>query len=337
MRHGRMMSGETILNLGKKVLAALFRPPRSKPVDWPDGKAFAFTIIDDTDEATIEKIRPIYNLLYTLGMRTTKTTWVWPTNEPGDPANSGDTLSEAIYRDFLIDLQARGFEIVFHGARGGSSKRSETLAALEKFKEVLGHYPKIHINHSMNRENLYWGKHKLDFLPLRILYRLFQRSEFSGHVADSEYFWGDVAQAEITYVKNFHFHEIDVMQVYPAVPYRDYKRPYVNYWFYSSDGSDLDTFSRLLAHDNLDRLEHKGGLCIVYTHFGRGFCRNGAVNERVVERLEDVVSRNGWYAPAGEILDFLRDRRRGEAGITGKNRIYLELRWAWEKLLKGQS
>ena len=42
---------------------------------WPEDKAFAFTIIDDTDYATIENIKPVYDFLYDAGLKTTKTVW----------------------------------------------------------------------------------------------------------------------------------------------------------------------------------------------------------------------------------------------------------------------
>src|SRR6185436_5946929 len=42
---------------------------------FPGGARFAFTVMDDTDVATVENIRPIYRLFESLGMRTTKTVW----------------------------------------------------------------------------------------------------------------------------------------------------------------------------------------------------------------------------------------------------------------------
>ena len=44
-------------------------------VRWPQGKSFAFTIVDDTDESTIENTKPVYDVLAGLGFRTTKTVW----------------------------------------------------------------------------------------------------------------------------------------------------------------------------------------------------------------------------------------------------------------------
>ena len=52
--------------------------PRSRPanaVDWPGGKAFAFSVVDDTDGATLEDVPSVYGLLADLGFRTTKSVW----------------------------------------------------------------------------------------------------------------------------------------------------------------------------------------------------------------------------------------------------------------------
>ena len=51
-------------------------PPTAPKITWPDGKAFAFTIFDDTDFATVEKVGPVYSLLADCGLRTTKSCWV---------------------------------------------------------------------------------------------------------------------------------------------------------------------------------------------------------------------------------------------------------------------
>src|SRR6202040_3687090 len=51
------------------------RPSPDASRTFPGGKRFALTIIDDTDVATVENLKPIYDLLYESGMRTTKTVW----------------------------------------------------------------------------------------------------------------------------------------------------------------------------------------------------------------------------------------------------------------------
>ncbi len=309
-------------------------PPKYEPISFPDGKKFAFTICDDTDMATIENITPVYDCLYELGLRTTKTVWVLPTNEPESWPNLGETLSDSAYTAFILDLQEKGFEIALHGPRGGSTKRPEIIKAIEIFNEIIGHYPKIHINHYMNKDNLYWGAHKLDFFPLMILYDWVKQEKKSyGHIPESDYFWGDIAQKHITYVVNFSFYEINIAKINPLIPYHNPEKPYVNYWFHTSYGSSVEEFNKLLCAENLDKLEREGGVCFVYTHFAYGFCTDGVLNETTKERLQDLASRDGWFVPASEILDYLKENHQGDYKLNFRQRIYIELRWVLERIL----
>ena len=110
------------------------------PVTWPEGKQFAFTVFDDTDLGTLTNVGPVYAFLADCGYRTAKSCWAFR----GDPAkgkNPGETLDDLDYRNWLLDLQSKGFEIGWHGATWHSSPRERTIAALERFAEVFGHYP----------------------------------------------------------------------------------------------------------------------------------------------------------------------------------------------------
>jgi hypothetical protein len=331
----RIILSVLILTIVFCLIVGIFLiPPEYGPIAFPDGKKFAFTICDDTDMATVENIKPVYDYLYDLGMRTTKTVWVLPTNDSLAWPNRGETLNDSAYTRFILDLKEKGFEIALHGCRGGSSQRAEIINSLENYNDIIGEYPKIHINHYINKDNLYWGVDKLDLIPLKILYILSKANEKSyGHIPESEYFWGDVARNHISYVVNFSFNDINTYKVNPLMPYYDPEKSYVNYWFHTSYGSDVNEFNELLGEENLDRLEEEGGICIVYTHFAYGFCVDGILNEVTRERLQDLAGRDGWFVPAGEILDFLKQRHRGNDELTFRQKIYIELRWTLERIL----
>jgi hypothetical protein len=79
--------------------------------NWPEGKRFAFTVVDDTDLSTVENIAPVYRLLQECGMRTTKTVWVYPSRD----RFTGDCLQDSDYLSFVKQLKADGFEIGLHG------------------------------------------------------------------------------------------------------------------------------------------------------------------------------------------------------------------------------
>src|SRR5690348_1052098 len=90
-------------------------------------------------------------------MRTTKS--VWPLRGPGNPGVKidGGCLDDPGYLKFVLDLKGRGFEIALHGVQNGSAERQRIRQGLERFRDLLGDYPRLHTNHSRNRDSIYWG------------------------------------------------------------------------------------------------------------------------------------------------------------------------------------
>jgi hypothetical protein len=299
---------------------------------FPEGKRFAFTVMDDTDVATVENVQPIYRLLESLGLRTTKTVWPVRCEEGYGDFWFSETLDDPHYRDFVIDLQARGFEIAFHGATMQTSARERTARALERFRCTFGAPPRVYANHSYNRENVYWGVERLDDPLLRLLFgRAFGQpsDRYTGHRPESPYWWGDLCAEQIEYVRNLTFSDINLLRINPSLPYRDPKRPYVRWWFSATDAGDVHAFNHLLRPENQDRLEAEGGVCIVATHFGKGFYRKGNLNPETRQLLESLAARNGWFRPVGEVLDWLRAQRASE-GLPPREWRRMQWRWAWD-------
>ena len=121
-------------------------------ISFPGNHRFAFTVFDDTDNATIANTRPVYDFLAQHGFRTTKSVWV---DLPRGPP-SGSCLKDDAYRDWICQLEADGFEIGFHGVGDGDFTRDEILSGVEFFRNTLGHYPRVHANHQNNSHNVYW-------------------------------------------------------------------------------------------------------------------------------------------------------------------------------------
>ena len=305
-------------------------------LEFPDGKRFAFTILDDTDVATTANVMPIYRLLESLGMRTTKT--VWPVGCPEGSPNfsTSDTLEDAEYRAFVVDLQRRGFEIASHGATMESSPRERTLAALARFRELFGADPKVHANHSYNRENVYWGLARIDDPILRLMYRRTNGRPpgwYEGDRPGSPWWWGDVCAERISYVRNLTFDTLNLATINPSMPYHDPKRPLVRWWFSSTDAESVTEFNRLLEPARVSALEREGGYCIVATHLGKGFVQGGEVHPLTRQRLEALASRPGWFCTTGELLDFLRERRTG-SGLPSAEWRRMQWRWATDLMTR---
>src|SRR5262245_66439540 len=137
-----------------------------KRLAFPDGRRFAFTIMDDTDVATVANLGPVYQLLTDLEMRTTKT--VWPVDCPEGSKNyaSSSTLEDPEYVDFVLGLESAGFEIAYHGATMESSRRERTARAIDKFLTLFRTPPRVYANHGYNIEHLYWGAGRTDIALL---------------------------------------------------------------------------------------------------------------------------------------------------------------------------
>jgi len=292
--------------------------------------------MDDTDVATLANVRPVYRLLDELGFRTTKT--VWPVGCPEGSPNFGssETLEDPAYLDFVLGLQARGFEIAHHGATMESSPRERTEQALARFRELFGGPPRVYANHALNRENLYWGAARLDDPILRALFRRVEGQQpdyYQGHVAGSPWFWGDLA-GQITYIRNLTFSDINLCRVNPSMPYRDPCRPEIPWWFSASDAEDVHAFNSLISPSAQDRLESEGGVCIVATHLGKGFTDDGVVNSDMRRLLERLAAKPGWFVPVGELLDWLRKTREASPLLPRGEWRGMQWRWALDLALR---
>jgi hypothetical protein len=192
-------------------------------------------------------------------------------------------------------------------------------------------------NHTGCGENIYWGSARLSGV-YRVLYNVlnlrlngYRKVISQGHIEGSPLFWGDFCKAQIKYVRNFVFGDINTLKACPVMPYHDPARPLVNYWFASSEGSNIDFFNATLSEEHQDRLASERGACIMYTHFASGFQQKGRMNERFKVLMERLSKMNGWFVPVGTLLDYILSTR-GHRVITSKERSILEGRWMWHKI-----
>jgi len=290
---------------------------------FPEGKDFAVSFIDDTDLSTRKSIEPVYDFLHSMNIKGTKTVWTIKQRRTSafkrrdeKPINSnvhsGSTLENPDYLSFILNLRKEGFEIALHGVAAGNSYRDEIIEGINRFREIFGEYPRMNVFHERNIENLYAGNAKLDFWPFKILEKLTDNSAYQGHIKGSPYFWGDIAAKTIKYMRlPFHtISEVNTLKVNPRMPFHDQRRPYVNYWFSSSDGSDCQRFIQLLSKNNIDKLKREKGACLIYTHFAKGFAEKKNGHYRLKKGFVDVIMNlagcsNVWLPTASELLDRL--------------------------------
>jgi hypothetical protein len=305
-------------------------------VTWPEGRRFAFTIFDDPDAQQLEGTRLVYSFLADLGIRTTVAVWpVAPRRKPNSP---GETCANPAYRNFLLELKERGFEIAFHNATPHSSTREETIEAVDVFERYFAASPSSMANH-YNEEAIYWGTARLTGWR-RVVYDLATRGKnsgrFFGHIEGHPTFWGDVCQKRIRYCRNFVFSNINTLNACPWMPYSDPLRPYVARWFSASEGNNARAFLATIHDRHQDRLEEQGGACIMYTHFGHGFVNDGKLDPEFRRLMVRLARKGGWFVPTSTLLDFLAEER-GITVLNDQRRRSLETHWLWEKLFRGTS
>ena len=312
-----------------------FAAPR---IQWPEGKTFAFTIFDDPDFQTVERAGPVYDYLSDLGFRTTK--GAWPGDDSLPDAERRVTCADRAYFAWVQKLQERGFEIGWHGTSPRTSLRPETLAGFERFRELFGNWPKTMSQHYDCSENLYWGDDRLTSPSHRFVYNVLTRwkyhSTYYGHVPGHPMYWSDLCRERVTYVRNFVFSNINTLAACPFMPYHDPARPDVNYWYSSSEGHNVDSFTAMLSEPNQDRLEAEGGACIMYTHFAYRFTENGALDRRFHDLMARLSKKNGWFVPVSTLLDYLA-AAQGPTTISPELRRALERRWLIHKVRFGNA
>jgi len=226
--------------------------------------------------------------------------------------------------------------VAFHGATMESSIRERTVKAFEFLRGEFGEYPRLFCNHGFNQENLYWGEARFQTKMFRLLSRMWQkrtRGHYLGEVPGSSYFWGDVCKKHVQYVRNFTFQTLNMLSVNPEMPYSLPDTPYVNYWFSSADAPDVQAFKALLSRDRLDQLQSEGGVCILSTHLGKGFSKNGQVDPQIVDILQYLASKEGWFVPVSDILDHLLNLKAGPPVLVAHDRIRFEARFLLDRVI----
>ena len=90
---------------------------------FPDNKRFAFSILDDTDDSTLENVKPVYDVLRHYGLRATKTVWPLDCPEGSRIFFAAETLQHKPYLEFVheladgrLDLALLGREVKIHAA-----------------------------------------------------------------------------------------------------------------------------------------------------------------------------------------------------------------------------
>lgn len=279
-------------------------------INLPGNKRFIFTIIDDTDDSFVPQIQEVYDILYNNGLRTTKTLWVYPVRDP--ERSKGHCLKDEAYKNFVLDLKDKGFELGLHNVGSGDYSRQEILEGLNEYEKILGELPKIHVNHSYNPDNIYCGPKRFSFpFNLIVKYLYSDYSNFYGEIKGARNYWADVHKKIIKYSRNYEIDDINTVKHNPYMPYRDKKYDeFCNLWYSSTFAPNQWMFNHLVTEQSIDKLEKEGGICILYTHLGY-YHKNGKVDEGFKKMIQYIGKKDsGLFIPVSEVLDLLQEQRK---------------------------
>ncbi len=238
---------------------------------WPPYPFRAgFCVTDDTDAASFEQIRAVYDFLRVRSFPTTKTVWPFEPIDacgiPPTPASTlrGVTLQDDRYLAYCRDLDEAGYEICLHGASAGNNPREVTLRAIEFMQERFTASDTF-VCHAKNAENVYWEEKVTRRFPFRQLLRRFSRHRCSGEEETSSYYWGDACRRHLNQVRLYRTRRFNTLRHCPAMPYHDRSKPDVNGWFAATKRSLPDC----VTEPQLERLKRERGLTVLYQYLHR--------------------------------------------------------------------
>lgn len=276
-------------------------------VSWlPDSYEAAIAITDDPDNSSMKTFQTMYDFLADINFVTSRAMWVYKNDEPtGTPSLdvkfTAPLLTDKECLDYCQMLSSKGFEICLHGASCGNNHRTRTIEAIQYLTDNIGHSP-VFICHSKNADNLYWDAKTANSNIEKLFLELYTKNKCFGDVADSDYFWGDICSEKIRFIRMFRTRRLNTLAFNPSMPYHDFTKPYVNFWFSATKGH----IPTLFSDENIEQLCKEQGASILYQYLHK-YVKNDQIDFDVKRALEKVAAdKRLLIKPVSYILERLK-------------------------------
>lgn len=277
-------------------------------LSWlPDSYQAAVAITDDPDNGDILAFKTMYDFLMSIDFPTTRAMWVYKNAEPtGTPPLkinfTAPLLTESECLDYCKVLTKKGFEICLHGASSGNNNRFQTIDALNFLAKEINP-SSVYICHSKNAENLYWDVRTANSAIEKKILQLYTKNICFGEVVDSPYFWGDICREKIRFIRMFRTRAVNTLSFNPSMPYHDFSKPFVNFWFSATKGY----IPTLFTESNIDKLCEQHGASILYQYMHKYIISTSVIKDEVKRALERVAGDSRILKkPASFILERLK-------------------------------
>ena len=284
---------------------------------YPDGHNFAFTIVHDADSAYSRRLAPLFDTFNELGLRLTVTVFpFWAEWADGGKIWQRWSLLEGKQRfekpvavpleveeerAFYLCLAEAGHEIAMHTPSETSSSREDIIRAFDYFRTIFGAWPKSYVEHS--QANNLDAQCQKGSDPTSQYYNTDLLNRYGCWVWVDDHESGrlpapDGGLFNILAVKSDPFSD-------RAMTKYGIKKGFYRCGSVPHGNADGDRFLNLYSTTNIDQLEQQRGVALVYNHLNEGWlASNGrAMRPELAERLRYLASKNGWFAPACDILD----------------------------------
>ena len=279
---------------------------------YPNGHAFAFTIVHDADSAYSRRLAPLFEVFDRLGFRISVTAfpfwaeWAkngkiwsqWHRTDREFFAPKAVPLTDKNERDFYEQLATRGHEVGMHSPSDTSDTRKDLTRAFEYFKQVFGSYPKVYVEHSSTSNKEAQSNEGAN--PASIYYN----TDLLNHYGP--WIWVDGPGA-LPDQKQEQFYDIIAANGSPfsrfALEQYGIKKGFMRTGKWNE--ATGDGFLQWYSEKNIDSLEKNRGMALVYTHLDSKWLdpETRRIRSSIENRLRYLASKHGWFAPAGTILD----------------------------------